>query len=69
MLEKLRTKEMITTLNFPNHTQDVERIIKMATEVSERVVGEEARNGYVRAIIQGRKKTRATFDSQKDYKI
>ena len=41
--------------NFPNHTQAVERIIKIVTDASERVVGEDARNGYVIAIIERRK--------------
>ena len=55
MLEKLKTKEMIIIPNFPNHTQAVERIIKVVTDASERVVSEEARNGHVRARIERRK--------------
>ena len=55
MLEKLRTKKIITTPNFPTHTQAVEKIIKIVTDASEIVAGEEARKGYIRARIEGRK--------------
>ena len=47
---------MITSLIFPNHTLTVERIIKIVTDTSKRVVRKEARYGYVRAKIEGRKK-------------
>ena len=41
---------------FSNHTQAVERCIKMVTDASSTVVGQEARDGLIRSKIEGRKK-------------
>ena len=64
MQDNLWTKEMITLPNFPSHAQVVERIIEIVTDVSVKVVGEEFRNGYERARIEGRKKL-PKFESKK----
>lgn len=42
--------------DFPCHTHVVERLIKMVTDTSTVVVGEAARDSYMRAWIEGRKK-------------
>ena len=36
---------------FPCHTQDTERCIRLVTEASAAVCGEAARNGFIRARI------------------
>ena len=65
---RTKKKKIISIPNFPNYTQAVERIIKIATDAPEKVVGEEVKNGHVRAIIEGRKKL-SKFQSKKDDKI
>jgi hypothetical protein len=55
-------------LDFPCHTQAVERIIKLVTDASGSVVGEQNRDGFIRARIEGRKRL-PTFESKKDYTI
>ena len=53
----INTKELPKLIpDFPCHTQAVERLIKLVTEASTSVVGNEARDGYIRNRIQGRKK-------------
>ena len=42
--------------DFPCHTQAVERMIKLVTDASAAVVGQENRDGYIRARIEGRKR-------------
>ena len=42
--------------DFPRHTQAVERMIKLVTDASAAVVGQENRDGYIRARIEGRKR-------------
>jgi len=41
-------------LDFPCHTQGVERLVKLVTEASEKVFGEESRNSYIRAKLKPR---------------
>jgi len=62
-LTETEIKELIETNekpqgmpNFPCHTQAVERIIKLVTDASATVVGQENRDGYVRARLEGRKR-------------
>lgn len=40
--------------NFPNHTQAVERIIKLVTDVSSKHFGFENRDGAIRSILKSR---------------
>lgn len=42
--------------DIPCHTQAVERLIKLVTEASEKVCGEERRDGYIRTTLASRKK-------------
>ena len=51
---------------FCNHTQAVERCIKMVTDASSTVVGMEARDGLIRSKIIGRKKL-PTFETKSQY--
>lgn len=41
---------------FPCHTQAVERCIKVVTEASYLVIGQDARSGFIRTIIKSRQK-------------
>ena len=41
--------------DFPCHTQAVERCVKLVTEASAEVCGENARDGYIRARLQSRR--------------
>lgn len=53
--------------SFPCHTQAVERAIKLVTEASSSVIGEE-RDGFIRAKMEGRKRLPA-FETKKDFKL
>ena len=76
--KKLSTEDIITLVNtkelpklipdFPCHTQAVERLIKLVTEASTSVVGNEARDGYIRNKIEGRKKL-PKFETKKQYRL
>lgn len=51
----IHKKKMIEiSVNFPCHTQAVERCVKVVTEASSKVCGETSRDGYIRAKFQGR---------------
>ena len=64
----INTKELPKIIpNFPCHTQAVERLIKLVTEASTSVVGNEARDGYIRNRIEGRKKL-PKFETKKKKK-
>ncbi|GBM70530.1 hypothetical protein AVEN_35709-1 [Araneus ventricosus] len=39
-------------IKFPSHTQAVERIVKLFTEVSRKRVGSQNRDGFIRAILE-----------------
>ena len=51
---------------IPNHTQAVERSVKLVTLASQRVCGQEARNGLILNTLSSRK-TMPKFDSKQDY--
>lgn len=53
--------------DYPVHTQGVERYIKVVTEAAASVYGYEARDGFIRAVIQAREVTRRT-DTKSDLK-
>ena len=61
-------KDLLPLTNLVNHTQAVERIIKMVTDASNVVVGQEARDGAIRARLEGRKML-PKFESKKDFNI
>lgn len=53
---------------FPCHTQAVERCVKLVTEASSAVCGQQSRDGFIRSRIESRMKM-PCFNSKKDYKI
>lgn len=53
--------------DYPVHTQGVERYIKVVTEAAASVYGSEARDRFIRAVIQAREVTRWT-DTKSDLK-
>lgn len=53
-------------LNFPCHTQSVERTIKLVTEASESVYGFKTRDNLIRAKLKSRQNV-PSFSSKKDY--
>lgn len=54
------------TLDYKNHTQGVERCIKLVTDASTAVYGFEARDGFIRARVNSRN-LMPLFESKKDY--
>ncbi|GBM05460.1 hypothetical protein AVEN_94757-1 [Araneus ventricosus] len=42
-------------IKFPSHTQSVERIVKLVTEVCRKKVGRQNRDGFIRATLESRK--------------
>ena len=53
---------------LPCHTQSVERIVKIVTEVSVRVADEIRRDGYIRAILKSRSEM-PKFVQKKDFSL
>ena len=53
---------------FPCHTQAVERVIKLVTEVSNVVIGKINGEGFIKTRI-GRRKRIPTLESKKDYQF
>ncbi|GBL96350.1 hypothetical protein AVEN_238708-1 [Araneus ventricosus] len=51
-------------INFPSHTQAVERIVKLVTEASRKRVGPQNRDGFIRATLESRKQM-SQFESKK----
>lgn len=54
--------------SFPVHTQTVERAVKLVSEASGLVEGEERRHGRILSVQEGRR-CRKPFDTKKDYAI
>ena len=54
------------TLNYKNHTQGVERCIKLVTDASKAVYDFEAQDGFIRARVNSRN-SMPRFDLQQDY--
>ena len=52
--------------SFPNHNQAVERQIKIVTDASKHVVGDESRDGLIRACLMSRKQL-PHVESKKDF--
>lgn len=67
-------KELVTTgvpsdkrfLNYPCHSQTVERYIKVVTEASAVVAGNSSRDGHIRSKLSSLKKM-PVFETKKDY--
>ena len=51
---------------FPCHTQQTERIIRIVSETSQRVIGQESRHGYIVNTMYSRSVT-GRFESKQDY--
>ena len=58
----------ISKFSFPCHNQATERHIKMVSEASKSVQGQNRRDGYIMATIQSREKIPA-FQSKSDWKL
>ena len=52
-IEELR-ETPLQVLRFPSHTQAVERFVREMTDVSQRVAGAEAGDGFIRARMASR---------------
>jgi hypothetical protein len=75
IIERLSDHEVASTLwqpqafpSFPLHTQSVERAVKLVTEASSRVEGEERRHGYILSVLEARR-IRKPFDTKRDYTV
>ena len=53
---------------YPCHTTSVERCVKLVTEASMQVYGEEARHGLILSRVEAREQ-RASYDTKKDYYV
>ena len=51
---------------YPNHTQSVERCIKLVTDASKAVYGYDAQDGFIRARISSRT-VMPRFDTKKQF--
>lgn len=63
---KTQTYGVLQTSTF-RYTQAVERCVKIVTETSLKVVGEERRDGYLRTILNSRAIT-PQFKTKKEFK-
>ena len=62
------SEDMVVLLNFPCHTQAVERCVKLVTESSAAVCGQQQRDGFIRSRIKSRKIMK-TFNTKCDYRL
>lgn len=60
--------EKINAIKFPSHTQAVERLIKLVTDASDAVIGEDRRDGFIRTRIASRSKM-AKFDTKQQFNV
>ena len=58
-------KERLFIGSFENHTQSVERTVKVVSQASKAVVGQRRRDGHIRCVFSSRKK-HPKSDSRKD---
>jgi len=68
-LKELLNTKVITEfefINFPCHTQSVERIVKLVTESSIKVCGEKNRDGFTRTTLFSRTEM-PSFNSKKEF--
>ena len=75
MLEALTLEQIESSLHtpisfpkYPCHSQTVERMVKLVTEVATSVFGEERQQGKVLTVLASRK-SRKAYDTKKDYKV
>ena len=55
-------------MNFPCHTQCVERGVKLTTEASLAVIGETKRGGYIRSRMESRR-VMPSFETKNQYRV
>ncbi|GBM88191.1 hypothetical protein AVEN_57948-1 [Araneus ventricosus] len=53
---------------FPCHTQAVERCVKLVTEASQKVVGSNSRDGFIRTTLLSRS-SMPSFTSKSSFKV
>jgi len=51
----LKISDVPLIFTYPNHTQAVERCIKLVTDASKSVFGYDARDGFIRARVESRR--------------
>ena len=61
-----RSFEFGPLLKLPCHTQAVKRHVKIITEASKHVCGNDGRDGYIRSILKSRKEI-PSFRSKKSF--
>ena len=54
--------------DYPSHTTSVERCVKLVSDASKQVYGDDARHGLISSRIEAREK-RASYDTKKDYDV
>ena len=62
------SQNVVAVQHFPCHTQAVERCVKLVTESSSAVCGEQQRDGFIRSRIESRK-IMNTFDTKSEYRL
>ena len=74
ILKKLESYELrkaitqpISMPQFPLHSQSVERGVKLVSEASTKVVGQDKRHQHILSLVESRK-MRAACDTKKDFK-
>ena len=75
ILKKLSKEEVESAVDtpvcfpkYPCHSQTVERMVKLVTEVSSEVYGEKKQQEKAVAVLASRK-SRKAYDTKKDYKV
>ena len=58
----------VTLSKFPCHTQGTERCIRLVTEASAAVFGEEQRHGFIFARLESRKLMK-TFNTKAEFRM
>jgi hypothetical protein len=61
-------KHLFEADKYPLHTQAVERAIKVVSEASSQVCGQETREGFIEARLASRERV-SIFESKKDYPL
>ena len=74
-MKKLSQEEVVSALEkplqfpkYPCHSQTVERMVKLVTEVSGEVYGEKKQREKAIAVLASRRNRKA-YDTKKDYKV
>lgn len=68
MVEDERPMNGWDFIEFPSHTQAVERMVKLVTEASGKAVGPQNRDRFIRATLESREHM-PKFETKHDYKL